>query len=83
MEQIPEEDPLQTFEERVELPDHYSPHATHLKTYTAGEDESRLQQAARELGLQQARQNLNLDNKYGNNNIDAASVIQKTFFIYY
>lgn len=36
--------------------DDYSPAHTHLKTYTAGEDKSRLQQAARELGLRQARQ---------------------------
>lgn len=33
-----------------------SPQHTHMHTYTAGEDGSRLQQAAKELGLQQARQ---------------------------
>lgn len=32
-----------------------SPNALHLKTYTAGEDRSRLAAVARELGLQQAR----------------------------
>jgi len=36
--------------------DAYSPAHTHIKTYTAGEDGSRLQQAAKELGLAQARQ---------------------------
>lgn len=35
--------------------DDYSPANTHLKTYTAGEDKSRLAAAAKELGLQQAR----------------------------
>jgi len=52
------DDPLQAMEERVELRDHSSSSpaaAAHLKTYTAGEDKSRLQQAAKELGLQQAR----------------------------
>jgi hypothetical protein len=34
----------------------YSPQNTHVKTYTAGEDGSRLAAAARELGLAQQRQ---------------------------
>lgn len=36
-------------------PSNYSPTNTHLKTYTAGEDGSRLQQAAQALGLAQQR----------------------------
>ena len=36
--------------------DNYSPLTSHLKTYTAGEDKSRLAAAAKALGLQQARQ---------------------------
>jgi hypothetical protein len=62
MDKIPENDdthdPLNGATNDKDDTHGYSPAHTHLKTYTAGEDKSRLANAARELGLsmQQARQ---------------------------
>ena len=50
-----QEDPLQWPPQHHRAPSDASPGVAHMKTYTAGEDKSRLQQAAKELGLAQAR----------------------------
>lgn len=49
-----EDDVLAPLPSTAELP-HYSPAETHLKTYTAGEDGSRLADMAREFGLEKQR----------------------------
>ena len=49
------EDPLQWPPAHHRAPSDASPAVAHMKTYTAGEDKSRLQKAAKELGLAQAR----------------------------
>lgn len=61
----------------------YSPTDTHVKTYTAGEDKSRLQQMARELGLQKARQprkQVRHLHRRGHRNIDFQRLLQS--FVY-